>query len=89
MWEKLCYKDCIDYEAWPTYDESKLKKETIQMAVSVNGKTRDVMEFPTDIEEEAAVKTAMDNPRIQAFVEGKTVRKVIFVKGRILNIVVG
>ena len=89
MWEKLGYKDCIDYEAWPTYDESKLKKETIQMAVSVNGKTRDVMEFPTDIEEEAAVKAAMDNPRIQAFVEGKTVRKVIFVKGRILNIVVG
>lgn len=89
MWEKLGYKDCIDYEAWPTYDESKLKKETIQMAVSVNGKTRDVMEFPTDVEEEAAVKAAMDNPRIQAFIEGKSVRKVIFVKGRILNIVVG
>jgi leucyl-tRNA synthetase len=75
-------------EPWPTYDESKLKKDTIKMAVSVNGKTRDVLEFDADVTEEDAVKAAKESEKVKPFLDGHEIRKVIFVKGRILNIVV-
>jgi len=88
IWNRLGHKDVIAYEPWPTYDESKLKKDTIKMAVSVNGKTRDVLEFDADVTEEDAVKAAKESEKVKPFLDGHEIRKVIFVKGRILNIVV-
>lgn len=88
MWEKLGHDDCIDYEKWPTYDESKLVKETIQMACSINGKVRDVIEMPAKATQEEALSAAKSSPKVMAFLEGKEIVKIIFVPGRILNIVV-
>ncbi|MCR5349143.1 MAG: leucine--tRNA ligase [Bacilli bacterium] len=88
MWEMLGHKDLIDYAPWPKCDESKLVKDEVKLAVSVNGKTRDVMAFPADAGEEEVKAAALANPRIASFLEGKRVVKVIYVKGRILNIVV-
>ncbi len=88
MWQKLGHEGLIDYEPWPTYDPKALEKDEVKMAVSVNGKTRDVLLFPVDATEEEAVKIALASPKVASFVEGKAIRKVIFVKGRILNIVV-
>ena len=88
IWNRLGHEDVIAYEPWPTYDESKLKKDTIKMAVSVNGKTRDVLEFDADVTEEDAVKAAKESEKVKPFLDGHEIRKVIFVKGRILNIVV-
>ena len=68
-------------------DATKLVKETVKLAVSVNGKMRDVMELPRDIAQEEAVALAKANPKIIPWIEGKTIKKIIFVPGRILNIV--
>ena len=87
MWAKLGHDALIDYEPWPTFDPKALEKDEVKMAVSVNGKTRDVLLFPVDATEEEAVKIALSSPKVAPFLEGKTIKKVIFVKGRILNLV--
>ena len=87
MWQKLGHDALIDYEPWPTFDPKALEKDEVKMAVSVNGKTRDVLLFPVDATEEEAVKIALASPKVAPFLEGKAIKKVIFVKGRILNLV--
>ena len=88
MWQKLGHKDLLTYQAWPTYDESKLVLNTVKIAVSVNGKTRDVIEVATDASQEDVEKVAKASAKVTPFIDGKTIIKVIYVKGRILNIVV-
>lgn len=88
MWQKLGHENTIAYEPWPTYDESKLVASSVKIAVSVNGKVRDVLELPTDCEQEEAVKAASESEKLKPWLEGKAIRKVIFVKNKILNFVV-
>ena len=88
MWEKLGHSGTIAYENWPTYDESKLQKNEANIAVSINGKTRDVIAMPVDIDQDGAYALAVASPKVASYIEGKTIKKIIFVKGRILNIVV-
>ncbi len=87
MWQKLGHEELLTYHPWPEVDATKLVKETVKLAVSVNGKMRDVMELPRDIAQEEAVALAKANPKIAPWIEGKTIKKIIFVPGRILNIV--
>lgn len=87
MWQKLGHEELLTYHPWPKVDATKLVKETVKLAVSVNGKMRDVMELPRDIAQEEAVALAKANPKIAPWIEGKTIKKIIFVPGRILNIV--
>ena len=87
LWHMLGHKELLTYVPWPTFDENKLVKKLISLAVSVNGKTRDVIEIPPDASEDEAKEAAFSNPRVKPFLDGKTIKKVIYVKGRILNIV--
>ena len=87
MWNMLGHDDLITYQSWPTYDESKLAEAKKNIAVSINGKTRDVIAMDADIDQEGALALAAASPKIKPYLEGKAPRKVIFVKGRILNIV--
>ena len=87
MWQKLGHEELLTYHPWPKVDATKLVKETVKLAVSVNGKMRDVMELPRDIAQEEAVALVKANPKIFPWIEGKTIKKIIFVPGRILNIV--
>lgn len=88
MWEKLGHKETIAYEAWPTFDEKKLVVDMVKLAVSVNGKVRDVLSLSKNASEEEALNLAKSSAKVLSFIEGKTIRKVIYVPGRILNIVV-
>ena len=88
MWSMLGHKGLLTYEPWPTYDEAKLVQNEVKIAVSVNGKTRDVLLLPADADEESAKAAAFASEKVKPFVEGKRLVKVIFVKGRILNLVV-
>ncbi len=88
LWEKLGHKKSIFTESWPKYDAMLIKDETINLVISVNGKARYKMEAKADITEEEAKKMALASDQIKKYVDGKTIRKVIFVKGRLLNIVV-
>lgn len=87
--ELLGEKEFIDFVKWPTYDEKKTIVSTKTIAISINGKLRGTIELPTDFDnQEEAVKKAKENENVKKFIEGKTIIKVIFVKNRIINIVV-
>ena len=87
MWERLGHKESIAYAPWPKFDESKLVNETVKIALAINGKTRDVIEVAKDIADAELQEKALANEKVKSFLEGKVVRKVIVVKGKIVNIV--
>jgi len=76
-------------QSWPDYDPSVLVKSTYTLVVQINGKVRDRLEVPADVTEEQAVALAQAGERLTPYLEGKTIRKVIFVPGKLLNLVVG
>ena len=68
-------------------DESALVKDSIELVVQVNGKVRAKLNVPANADKESVEALAMDEPNVQKFTEGKTVRKVIVVPGKLVNIV--
>ncbi len=80
-------KDTLAYESWPTYDEGKLVKNEIEIVVQVNGKVRGKIMVPADCEEAEIREKAMDLEGVRNFTAGKTIRKVIIIKNKIVNIV--
>ncbi|WP_026690741.1 leucine--tRNA ligase [Alteribacter aurantiacus] len=87
LWEKLGHEGTITYEAWPTYDESKLVENEVEIVVQVNGKVRSKMVIAKDADREAMEKEALALDKVKEDIEGKTVRKVIAVPGKLVNIV--
>ncbi|MCX7668652.1 MAG: class I tRNA ligase family protein [Anaerolineae bacterium] len=79
----------IHVQPWPAYDPELTKADMITLVIQVNGKLRDRISVPADITEEAARELALARPAIQKWTEGKTIRKVIFAGGNLVNIVVG
>ena len=88
MWSLLGHEDTIAYEPWPVWDEEKIKEDTIQIPVQVNGKVRATVEIGVDEEQDSVLEKAHAMKNVQSFIEGKTIVKEIYVKGRIVNIVV-
>ena len=88
MWSLLGHADTIAYEPWPVWDEDKIKEDTIQIPVQVNGKVRATVEIGVDEEQDSVLEKAHAMKNVQSFIEGKTIVKEIYVKGRIVNIVV-
>ena len=87
LWQLLGHKDLIDFETWPTYDETKIVLSTIQIAVSVNGKLRATLDVEKDLDDETLKSLAFANEAIKRHTEGKEIKKVIIVKNKIINIV--
>ncbi len=87
LYELFTHKSPIDYESWPTYDESKLTINEVNIAVSVNGKLRATLLMKVDASEEELKNEALKLENVQKHLEGKTIRKVIVVKNKIVNIV--
>jgi leucyl-tRNA synthetase len=69
-------------------DQAATKENTLILPVQVNGKLRDRVELPVDVSEEDAKTTAITSEGAQKFIEGKEIRKVIYIPGRLVNIVV-
>lgn len=88
LWEKLGHKESIFKEKWPEADEKYLKDEEIEMVVQINGKIRGKFMVASDIAEEDAKKIALDDANIQKWLSGKEPKKIIFIKGKLLSIVV-
>ncbi len=74
---------------WPTYDEALLREDEIKIAVSVNGKTRDIIKVPKDADQEAVEKKAMGSDNLKKYLEEKKILKTIYVPGKIINFVTG
>lgn len=87
LWSKLGHKESIFKEAWPAYDPEKIIDAEIELPVQVNGKVRAKLILPADVSEAEAVKAALDNPAVQKYVMTEP-KKMIYVKGRMISIVV-
>ena len=88
MWSLLGHADTIAYEPWPEYSEDMIREDTIQIPVQVNGKVRATVEIGVDEEQASVLEKAHAMKNVQATIAGKTIVKEIYVKGRIVNIVV-
>jgi leucyl-tRNA synthetase len=80
-------KGLLSETEWPTYDESALIRTECELVVQVNGKLRDRIWMAMDATEETAKELAFASPKIKEHIDGKTIRKVIYVPGKILNLV--
>jgi leucyl-tRNA synthetase len=87
LWSKLGHQESIFKESWPKYDESKIKDEEIELPVQVNGKVRAKLKLPADVSEAEARKLALADENVKKYVISEP-KKVIFVKGRMISIVV-
>ena len=87
LWEKLGRSGSVFDAAWPTYDPTLVEEDRIELAVQVNGKLRGRLNVPKGISQEAALAEAMAEQSIAKFVSGEP-KKIVFVPGRLLNIVV-
>ena len=88
MWQKLGHNDTIAYAEWPKYDEAKMVEDTIEIGVQVNGKVRGTVMLAVDEENDSAIEKAKQVEGVARSIEGKTVVKATYVKGRIVNLVV-
>ncbi len=88
IWSRFDSDETISFESWPTFDPAMLVDETIQIPVSVNGKVRGKIEIQKDEAEDAVRSLALSSPKVKKQLEGRDPRKVIYVPGRMVNIVV-
>ncbi len=84
-----CVPGELLHAKWPEYDERKLVKSTVEIAVQVNGKMRCRMDVPADLTREGAADYFLPMPEVQSLIDGKSVKKLVYVPGRLLNLVVG
>ena len=89
MWAEMGEGGSVHEQAWPGYDQALIVEEEITLVVQVNGKVRDRVTVPAGISEEAAREQALASERVRPHVEGKPIRKSIYVPGRLVNLVVG
>lgn len=87
IWERMGKPYSIHTTAWPRIDEVAAAAEEITLVLQVNGKVRDRINVPVDITEEEAKKTALSSEIVAKMLQGKEPRQVIYVKGRLVNIV--
>lgn len=87
LWEKLNNDNTITYEPWPEHDESKLIEDEIEVVLQVMGKVRSKVNVPRGISKDELETIALKDEVIQEWIEGKTVRKVIVVPDKLVNIV--
>jgi leucyl-tRNA synthetase len=87
LWERFGHRQGVLDSGWPEYDPALIEEDTIDLVVQVNGKMRGKIRVPRDIDRDAALVAALAEPSIAKFVPGPP-KKVIFVPGRLLNIVV-
>lgn len=88
LWEMMAYEGELNQTTWPSYDEDKLSFDSFEMPVQINGKVRATVMMDKEASKEDAIKSAQEDNNIKSYIEGKEIRKIIYVPGKILNIVV-
>jgi len=87
LWEITGHKDIVEEQRWPAYDEKALQKDVVTVAITVNGKLRDAVEVEVDATKESVFEKAKQSQKVKRHIEGKNIKKVIFVKNKLINIV--
>ncbi len=88
LWQTLGHKTALVDERWPEVDESALELDQVEIVVQVNGKLRGRITVAVDVSKEVLQSEALADANVQRFIDGKAIRKVIVVPGRLVNIVV-
>lgn len=89
LWERLGHDQSITYEPWPTYDEAWTSEDEVEVVVQINGKIVERMVISKTADKQQMEEQALSLDKVKAAISNKTVRKVIAVPGKIVNIVVG
>ncbi len=89
LWQALGHESTLAYEPWPSYDERYTRDDMLELPIQINGKVRDHIMVPAGAARQEVEKAALADARIRKHLEGKTVRKVIVVPQKLVNIVVG
>lgn len=88
LWQIIGKSDSIVMQPWPIFDENLIQEEKAILIVQINGKLRDRMEFVQEMTQEEAESAVRSNEKIKKWTEGKEIKNVIFVKGKLINIVI-
>jgi leucyl-tRNA synthetase len=88
MWALMGLPYSVHEQEWPGWDEALIVEEEITLVVQVNGKLRDRIEAPADISEDMAKELALTSAKVRPHVEGREIRKSVYVPGRLVNFVV-
>jgi len=88
LWRTLGHDSSVHISEWPSYDEKYLVSNTMQIVIQINGKLRSQIEVPTGTPEKEVLEAAQADEKIVAFLEGKLVKKRIYVPGKLVNLVV-
>ena len=87
LWQSLGYTGSIVEAGWPKYELRQLAVDSVKIIFQINGKYRGDAQMPADVSKDAALSAAKSNKRVQSFIEGKEIKKEIYVPGKIVNIV--
>jgi leucyl-tRNA synthetase len=87
LWRELGNDALLADQLWPAVDEGALERDSIELVVQVNGKLRTKIDVPADADNATIEQAALQDEKIISHIEGKTVRKVIVVPGRLVNVV--
>ena len=87
LWKSLGNKKSIYLSVWPEFDPKKIKRKS-KIAVQINGKTREIFDMVNEMTEEDVKKKVLSLPSVKKWTEGKEAKRIIYVKGKIINIVV-
>ncbi|NQU83177.1 MAG: leucine--tRNA ligase [Parcubacteria group bacterium] len=88
MWQNLGNEKSVFLESWPKYDKDLIRDEEIELIIQINGKLRDTVRVSADISEEDARELALASEKVKKHLENKEIKKVIFVKSKLINIVI-
>ncbi len=87
LWQALGHENDSNFAAWPEYDEQALVESSVLIVIQVNGKVRGKLTVPADASEETVIKAALQDENVSRFTADKTIRKQIYVPGKLVNIV--
>nr|ADM95031.1 leucyl-tRNA synthetase [uncultured Atribacterota bacterium] len=88
LWQEIGYKKSIYLESWPNYNPQLIKEDEILIVVQINGILRDKITVPADSSEEFIKNTILKLPKIRKWIEGKTINKIIYIPGKLVNVVI-
>jgi leucyl-tRNA synthetase len=88
LWQSLGHKESLAHERWPVFDSRWLRADTVEVALQINGKLRSRIEVAAGTSEADLEAVALQEPRIEELIAGKTIVKVVVIPNRLVNIVV-
>jgi leucyl-tRNA synthetase len=89
LWQRLGHKQSLSCRQWPSYDEQLTCDAEIDLVIQINGKVRDKLTVPADCDEETIKQKTHESAQVQKYLQGKTIKKIIVVRNRLINIVAG